>query len=33
VRRIGVIVLREREPTPAASGFLTLLRREWPHRD
>ncbi len=30
VRRIGVIALREREPTPAASGFLTLLRREWP---
>ncbi len=31
--RIGVIVLREREPTPAASGILALLRREWPRRD
>ena len=30
VRRIGVIALREREPTPAAAGFLALLRREWP---
>jgi DNA-binding transcriptional LysR family regulator len=29
-RRIGLIALREREPTPAASGFLALLRREWP---
>ena len=25
--------LREREPTPAASGFLALLRREWPRKD
>jgi len=33
VRRIGVITLREREPTPAASGFLALLRREWPRKD
>ncbi len=30
VSRIGVIALREREPTPAASGFLALLRRRWP---
>jgi DNA-binding transcriptional LysR family regulator len=30
VRRIGVIALREREPTPAAAGFLALLRRQWP---
>jgi DNA-binding transcriptional LysR family regulator len=29
VRRIGLIALRGREPTPAASGFLGLLRREW----
>ena len=33
VRRIGVIALREREPTPAAAGFLALLRREWPRQD
>ena len=33
VRRIGVITLREREPTPAAAGFLALLRREWPRQD
>jgi DNA-binding transcriptional LysR family regulator len=33
VRRIGVITLREREPTPAAAGFLALLRREWPRND
>lgn len=33
VRRIGVITLREREPTPAASGFLALLRRQWPRPD
>ncbi|MBV8191727.1 MAG: LysR family transcriptional regulator [Alphaproteobacteria bacterium] len=30
VRRIGLIALREREPTPAASGLFALLRREWP---
>ncbi|HSS83065.1 MAG TPA: LysR family transcriptional regulator [Reyranella sp.] len=30
VRRLGLIALREREPTPAASGFLALLRRRWP---
>jgi DNA-binding transcriptional LysR family regulator len=30
VRRLGLIALREREPTPAASGFLTLLRKRWP---
>jgi DNA-binding transcriptional LysR family regulator len=33
VRRLGLIVLRERELTPAASGFLALLRREWPKSD
>jgi DNA-binding transcriptional LysR family regulator len=33
IRRIGLIALRERDPTPAASGFLTLLRREWPRQD
>ena len=33
VRRIGLIALREREPTPAASGFLSLLRREWARQD
>jgi DNA-binding transcriptional LysR family regulator len=33
VRRIGVIALREREPTPAAAGFLALLRREWPRQN
>jgi DNA-binding transcriptional LysR family regulator len=32
VRRIGVITLREREPTPAAMGFLMLLRRDWPRQ-
>ena len=29
-RRLGLIALREREPTPAASGFLALLRKRWP---
>ena len=29
VNRLGLIALREREPTPAASGLLTFLRREW----
>jgi DNA-binding transcriptional LysR family regulator len=33
VRRIGLIALREREPTPAASGFLALLRQEWPREN
>ena len=33
VCRIGLIALREREPTPAASGFLALLRRGWPRPD
>jgi DNA-binding transcriptional LysR family regulator len=33
VRRIGLIALREREPTPAASGFLALLRRDWPREN
>jgi hypothetical protein len=33
VRRLGLIALREREPTPAVSGFLALLRREWPRED
>jgi DNA-binding transcriptional LysR family regulator len=28
-RRLGLIALREREPTPAASGFVALLRRRW----
>jgi DNA-binding transcriptional LysR family regulator len=28
-RRLGLIALREREPTPAASGFIALLRRQW----
>ena len=32
-RRLGLIALREREPTPAASGFLALLRREWRRED
>ena len=29
-RRLGLIALRERDPTPAASGFLALLRKRWP---
>lgn len=29
-RRLGLIVLREREPSPAAAGFLVLARRTWP---
>jgi hypothetical protein len=33
VRRTGVIAPRGREPTPAASGFLALPRREWPRRN
>jgi DNA-binding transcriptional LysR family regulator len=33
VRRLGLITLREREPTPVASGFMALLRREWPRSD
>jgi DNA-binding transcriptional LysR family regulator len=33
VRRIGVITLRDREPTPASAGFLALLRRQWPRQD
>jgi DNA-binding transcriptional LysR family regulator len=32
-RRLGSIALREREPTPAASGFLALLKRRWPKAD
>jgi DNA-binding transcriptional LysR family regulator len=32
-RRLGLIALREREPTPAASGFVALLRRQWRQRD
>jgi len=28
-RRLGLIMLREREPTPAAAGFVALLRRQW----
>jgi DNA-binding transcriptional LysR family regulator len=33
VRRLGLIALREREATPVASGFMALLRREWPKSD
>ena len=33
VRRLGLITLREREPTPVASGFMALLRRDWPKSD
>jgi DNA-binding transcriptional LysR family regulator len=32
-RRLGLIALREREPTPAASGFVALLRRRWRRED
>jgi DNA-binding transcriptional LysR family regulator len=32
-RRLGLIALREREPTPAAAGFIALLRRQWPRSD
>ena len=32
-RRLGLIALREREPTPAASGFVALLRRRWRQGD
>jgi len=32
-RRLGLMALREREPTPAAAGFIVLLRREWPRGD
>ena len=32
-RRLGLIALREREPTPAAAGFVALLRREWRKSD
>jgi len=32
-RRLGLITLREREPTPAASGFVALLRRQWRQSD
>ncbi|MBX3499323.1 MAG: LysR family transcriptional regulator [Alphaproteobacteria bacterium] len=33
MRRIGLIALREREPTPAASGLLALLRQRWSRSD
>ena len=33
VNRLGLITLREREPTPAASGLLAFLRREWSRSD
>jgi DNA-binding transcriptional LysR family regulator len=33
VRRLGLIALREREPTPAAAGFIALLRRQWVRDD
>lgn len=29
-RRLGLIVLRGREPSPAAAGFMALVRRAWP---
>ncbi|MBS0548980.1 MAG: LysR family transcriptional regulator [Proteobacteria bacterium] len=32
-RRLGLMALREREPTPAAAGFIALLRRRWPRAD
>lgn len=32
-RRLGLIALREREPTPAAAGFIALLRQRWPRKD
>jgi len=31
-RNLGVITLREREPTPAAKALLTLIRANWPWR-
>ncbi len=30
LRRLGLITLREREPSPAAAGFIALARRTWP---
>jgi DNA-binding transcriptional LysR family regulator len=30
IRRLGIIMLRDREPTPAAAGFMGLLRQRWP---
>lgn len=30
VRRLGLIALRQRQPTPAAAGFAALLRQKWP---
>lgn len=33
VHRLGLIALREREPTPAAAGLLGFLRREWARAD
>jgi len=30
-RRLGLITLREREPSPAASGFMALVKRAWPN--
>ena len=32
-RRLGLMALREREPTPAAAGFIALLRRRWRRDD
>lgn len=29
-QKLGVVLLREREPTPAAKGLLTLIRSSWP---
>lgn len=31
-RTLGVILLREREPSPAAKGLLSLIRAGWPQR-
>ncbi len=33
IHRLGLIALREREPTPAAAGLLGFLRREWARAD
>jgi DNA-binding transcriptional LysR family regulator len=30
VRRLGLITLRDREPTPVAASLMALLRRQWP---
>jgi DNA-binding transcriptional LysR family regulator len=33
VRRLGLITLRDREPTPAAAGLMAVLSRHWPRSD